>query len=106
MKGAHMREFTITVRTEPFTLEEVCEFIDDTSIGKLDAHELKSRIADVIQAERNKVIDDFAEKIIYICENNAIGYDRNKNRPLYANADGIWCDLIKDVRREMKEGAE
>jgi hypothetical protein len=58
MKGADMTEFNITERTEPFTIEEVFEFIDDTNISKIDAHELKSRIVDVIQAERNKAIDE------------------------------------------------
>ena len=55
-------EFTLTERTEPFTLEEVFDFIDDTSISKIDAHELKSRIVDVVQDTRNKAIDEFAEK--------------------------------------------
>lgn len=59
-----MSDFTITERTEPFTLEEVFDFIDDTNISKIDAHELKSRIVDVIQAERNKAIDEFADKMI------------------------------------------
>ena len=55
-------EFTITERTEPFTLEEVFDFIDDTSISKIDAHELKSRIVDVVQDTRNKAIDEFVDK--------------------------------------------
>ena len=59
-----MAEFTIVERTEPFTLDEVYEFIDDTNIGKADAHELKSRIADMVQAERNKAIDEFADRMI------------------------------------------
>ena len=53
-----MSDFTITERTEPFTLEEVLDFIDDTNIGEMDSCELKSRIVDVIQAERNKAIDE------------------------------------------------
>ena len=53
-----MSDFTITERKEPFTLDEVFSFIDDTYITKTDAHELKSRIVDIIQAERNKAIDD------------------------------------------------
>ena len=43
-------DFTITEREEPFTLDEVFEFIDDTYITKTDAHELKSRIVDMLQA--------------------------------------------------------
>ena len=97
-----MEEFTITIRTEPFTLEEVCEFIDDTSIGKLDAHELKSRIADVIQAERNNVIDEFAEKLNEMCKQYPITTSKENHRPLYAHQDGIWHDLIKDVVEQMK----
>ena len=58
-----MAEFEITERTEPFTLDEVFDFIDDTNIGKTDAHELKSRIADMVQAERDKAIDEFADKM-------------------------------------------
>ena len=58
-----MAEFTIVERTEPFTLDEVFDFIDDTNISKMDAHELKSRIADMVQAERDKAIDEFAEAL-------------------------------------------
>jgi hypothetical protein len=36
-----MSDFTITERTEPFTIEEVFSFIDDTNISKADAHEMK-----------------------------------------------------------------
>lgn len=60
-------EFTIIERTEPFTLDEVFQFIDDTNISKLDACELKSRIVDMLQAEKNKVIDDFAERLRMDC---------------------------------------
>ena len=45
------------------SIEEVFDFIDDTSISKLDAHELKSRIVDVVQDTRNKAIDEFLHKI-------------------------------------------
>lgn len=58
-----MSDFTITERTEPFTLDEVFSFIDDTKIGKKDVHELKSRIVDVVHAERNKAIDEFAKRL-------------------------------------------
>ena len=70
-----MTEFNITERTEPFTLDEVFSFIDDTNISKIDAHELKSRIVDVIQAERNKVIDEFAEQIrVHYALRQELGY--------------------------------
>lgn len=53
----------IVERTEPITIEEVFDFIDDTSIGKMDAHELKSRIADMKHEVRANAIDEFAEKL-------------------------------------------
>ena len=62
-----MSDFTIVERTEPITLDEVLSFIDDTNISKMDAHELKSRIADVIQESRNKIVDEFAEKLCVAC---------------------------------------
>lgn len=58
MKGEDMAEFEITERTEPLTLDEVFSFIDETNISKMDAHELKSRIADVVRGIRAKAIDD------------------------------------------------
>lgn len=56
-------DFTITERTEPFTLDEVFEFIDDTYITKTDAHELKSRIVDMLQAEKNKILNEYTESL-------------------------------------------
>ena len=56
-----MAEFEITERTEPLTLDEVFSFIDETNISKRDAHELKSRIADVVNGIRENAIDEFAE---------------------------------------------
>lgn len=56
-------DFTITEREEPFTLDEVFEFIDDTYITKTDAHELKSRIVDMLQAEKYKILDEYAESL-------------------------------------------
>lgn len=100
-----MIDLVITERTEPFTINEVFEFIDDTCIGKMDAHELKSRIADAVQAERNKAIDGFAEKIREICSNHSVGADsKNNNEPLYAHRDGTWHSLIDDVVEQLKAG--
>ena len=65
-----MVDFTITERTEPFTLEEVFDFIDDTSISKIDAHELKSRIVDVVHDTRNKAIDEFTKEIVTEYDND------------------------------------
>ena len=56
-------DFTITEREEPFTLDEVFEFIDDTYITKTDAHELKSRIVDMLQAEKNKILNEYTESL-------------------------------------------
>lgn len=46
---------TIEERTTPFTLQEVFSFIDDTNISSLDAHELKSRIVNMLEGEKAKV---------------------------------------------------
>ena len=56
-------EFTLTERTEPLTLKEVLDFIDDTNISKRDAHELKSRIVDVVLDSEDRAIDEFVEKL-------------------------------------------
>ena len=77
-----MAEFEIMERTEPFTLDEVFSFIDETNIGKTDAHELKSRIVDMVQAERNKAIDEFAEKLNTDVES------------FVAEVDGVRADLL------------
>ena len=58
-----MSDFTITERTEPFTIDEVFSFIDDTNISEIDACELKSRIVDAVQEVRAKAIDEFAERL-------------------------------------------
>ena len=95
-----MYELTLTERTEPFTLKEIFDFIDDTNIGKMDAHELKSRIVDVVQDTRNKVIDEFAEKLV------------NNVESFQANANGIMVDLMTvdyfheyvwEIAEQMKE---
>ena len=76
-----MKDFTITERKEPFTLEEVFAFIDDTSIGKMDAYELKSRIADVVQAERNDAINKFKNDLIESLEElNKIPHSKDKKQ--------------------------
>ncbi len=59
-----MAEFEITERTEPFTFDEVFSFIDDTNISKMDAHELKSRIADAVKGIRENTIDEFVNALI------------------------------------------
>ena len=56
-------DFTITEREEPFILDEAFGFIDDTNTSKLDAHELKSRIVDMLQAEKNKILNEYAESL-------------------------------------------
>ncbi len=80
-------DFTITEREEPFALDEVFEFIDDTYITKTDAYELKSRIVDMLQAEKNKVVDDFIKSLYKIGE--------------YRDFD--WEDIFK-VAEQLKAG--
>ena len=43
---------------EHTTIESVFSFIDDTPIKTLDTLELKSRIKDMVQGEREKAIDE------------------------------------------------
>ena len=69
-----MADIEITERTEPFTLDEVFEFIDDTNIGKADAHELKNRIADAVKGIRENVIDEVME-VVKKAYHNFSGYD-------------------------------
>ena len=85
-----MNDFTIVERTEPFTLKEVLDFIDDTNISKIDAHELKSRIADMAHAIRVKAIDEFMAEIITY-------YEKHRVEPNYH-----W---IKVMAEQLKEGA-
>lgn len=54
-------DFTITERTEPFALQEVLDFIDETNISKLDACELKSRIVNLLQAEREQATSEYEQ---------------------------------------------
>lgn len=91
-----MAEFTLTERTEPFTLKEVFDFIDDTHIGKMDAHELKSRIVDVVQDTRNKAIDEFVEclKEKYPLYNKSFGFEVNK----------MFHSEIDEIAEQMKKG--
>lgn len=114
-----MSDLTITERTEPFTLDEVFSFIDDTSISEMDACELKSRIVDMVQADkpkcedcagcttwkcdcaniRAKAIDDFLEKI---CEKYT-EEERQRNYKQYC------CNIkneLADIAEQLKGGAE
>ena len=54
-------DFTITERTEPFTLQEVLDFIDETDISKQDACELKARIVNLLQAEREQTASEYVQ---------------------------------------------
>jgi len=90
-------EFEIVERTEPFTIEEVFDFIDDTSIGKMDAHELKSRIANMTQEVRAKAIDEFAEKI-----HNEFHDYRIDGKPV-----DYWLDrLVDKIAQQLKAGGK
>lgn len=96
-----MCDFTITEQKEPFTLDEVLEFIDDTNFSKLDACELKSRIVDVICTERKKAIDDFIE----LLKGNLIRKYANANLTQHYVALQVtdWCNKIAE---QLKEGGE
>jgi hypothetical protein len=91
-----MGDFTITERTEPFTLDEVFSFIDETHISKNDSHELKSRIVDAVQGIREKVIDEFAEQMKWEYRESIGTSEREIN---------FACAVIEQVAERMKGGA-
>ena len=49
---------------EHTTIDNIFAFIDTLHIKTVDALELKSRITDLAQGEREKAIDKFARKLI------------------------------------------
>jgi hypothetical protein len=95
-------EFKLTERTEPLTLKEVLDFIDDTNISKKDAHELKSRIVDVVLDSEDRVIDEFAERL----KNHLNEFDFWK----YGISDGTnyetrnYDHMIDKIAEQMKKG--
>lgn len=98
-----MSDFTIVERTEPITLDEVLSFIDDTNISKMDAHELKSRIADVIQESRNKIVDEFAEKLCNVCGRNSMPVVYNGIKADFITLDMVM-EIIMGIAQELKVG--
>ena len=107
-----MGDFTITERTEPFTLDEVFSFIDETHISKSDSHELKSRIVDAVQEVRAKAIDEFAERLSFEISESFI-WDilatMHKNSSLSDTSGKIEdyvVDTAKEIAEQMKGGAE
>lgn len=100
-----MSDFTIVERTEPITLDEVLSFIDDTNISKMDAHELKSRIADVIQESRNKIVDEFAEKLCVACGENSMPVVYNGIKADFITLD-MTMEIIMGIAQELKAGGE
>lgn len=104
-----MREFTLVERAEPFTLKEVIDFIDDenTDISKLDAHELKCRIVDVIQAEREKVIDEFAKRL----KRDYQAYDidlclQDNDHLSYTNSCIALESYVDEIAEQLKGGSD
>jgi hypothetical protein len=92
-------EFTLTERTEPFTLKEVLDFIDDTNISKKDAHYLKSIIVDVVLDAEDRVIDEFAERIIELdVEFPTVEDEFGLSRPMTIKE---MCSVIAE---QMKKG--
>ena len=101
-----MAEFEITERTEPLTLDEVFGFIDDTNISKMDAHELKSRIADSVKAIREKAIDDAIEIFL---EYGCVCVEWNKSLSKEKLVDDVIRQVIGQVvykLEKLKGGAE
>lgn len=94
-----MAEFEITERTEPITLDEVFSFIDETNISKRDAHELKSRIADMVQPERNKAIDETCLKLY-----NYLLCEMEWNRVLVEDWEAL-AEQFKEIAEQLKGGA-
>lgn len=108
-----MAEFEITERTEPLTLDEVFSFIDDTNISKMDAHELKSRIADVVKAERNKAIDNVMKKAKELQEDQIKNLEKSTMRngkrwavymTTYLGHIQVVCKRL--IAEKLKGGAE
>lgn len=94
-----MVELTLTERTEPFTLEEVFDFIDDTRISKIDAHELKSRIVDVVHETRNKAIDEFAHELKETL-NRDIPLNYESTRPYFTLENARL--IVEEVEDQLK----
>lgn len=91
----------IVERTEPITIEEVFDFIDDTSIGKMDAHELKSRIVDMEHEVREKTIDEFVEKLIeLVVEFPTVKDEFGLSRPMTIE------EMCNQVAEQLKEGGK
>lgn len=88
-----MSDFTITERTEPLTLKEVLDFVDDTNISKKDSHELKSRIVDVVHAERNKVIEEFASTLTN--KDNMLEHDIDEVMTSFHSYD-LACNYFRE----------
>ena len=97
-----MAEFTIVERTEPFTLDEVFDFIDDTNIGKIDAHELKCRIVDMVQAERNKAIYECYMKAKTMMEELAYQNQGRRNGKIHRMYCMQALDFLRQVAEQMK----
>jgi hypothetical protein len=87
-------EFTITERTEPFTLDEAFDYVDEAGMDKLTAHNLKCLIVEVVQDEKAKTVDEFTEKMQAI-------YQNTKNIPKVEK--DFVSDNLDRVSGELKE---
>lgn len=101
-----MNDFTIVERTEPFTLKEVLDFIDDTNISKRDAHELKSRIVDVVQAERNKFFNELVKALNDCDRYTAERITHCLNGNIFPKNEVFVVDDVYEIAEQLKEGAE
>ena len=83
---------------EHTTIESVFAFIDTLHIKTVDALELKSRIDDMVQGEREKAIDEFVDKLyqdyVYdsICRDDISFYG--------------FGNKIKSIAEQMKGGVK
>lgn len=100
-------DFTITEREEPFTLDEVFEFIDDTNISKLDACELKSRIVDMLQAEKKKMLDEYVESLKDSLLNNYRHFLKMDSDGFeWLTTDAVETHIDETMKNFMSKGGE
>lgn len=82
------------------TIEDVFSFIDDTHIKTIDTLELKSRIADMVQGEREKAINEF----LHNAETKI--YDRilqNQFRIDFASGLSVANRMLAEIAEQMKK---
>ena len=100
-------DFTIIEREEPFTLDEVFEFIDDLNIGTLDSCELKSRIIDMLQAEKNKMLDEYVKSLKDSLLNNYRHFLKMDSDGFeWLTTDAVETHIDETMKKFMSKGGE